>query len=67
MAYFSVVQRKVLTPNDLATLADVEKRLLRFQDHYGRIARPFRWHFPRQDLHHLLSKLSPRKTAAVAA
>src|SRR2546422_3764983 len=28
--YFSVVQRKVLTPNDFTSLAEVEDRLLRF-------------------------------------
>ena len=32
--YFSIVQRKVLTPNDFASLAEVEDRLLRFQEHY---------------------------------
>jgi len=39
--YFSIVQRKVLTPNDFASLAEVEDRLLRFQDHYERAAAPF--------------------------
>src|SRR5215207_9416188 len=36
--YFSVVQRKVLTPNDFSDLAEVEARLLAFQDHYERVA-----------------------------
>ena len=39
--YFSIVQRKVLTPNDFASLADVEDRLLRFQAHYEARATPF--------------------------
>lgn len=39
--YFSVVQRKVLTPNDFTDLAEVEQRLLGFQAHYEQIATPF--------------------------
>ena len=56
--YFSIVQRKVLTPNDFTSLADVEDRLLRFQDHYQQAARPFQWTFTRQDLAALLAKLA---------
>jgi DDE superfamily endonuclease len=32
--YFSIVQRKVLTPNDFTDLAEVEHRLLGFQRRY---------------------------------
>ncbi len=39
--YFSIIQRKVLTLNDFASLAEVEDRLLRFQEHYEQIAAPF--------------------------
>jgi hypothetical protein len=55
--YFSIVQRKVLTPNDFASLAEVEERLLRFQERYEQIAQPFQWKFTRQDLTALLAKL----------
>lgn len=55
--YFSIVQRKVLTPNDFTSLADVEHRLLAFQRHYEAAARPFEWTFTRQDLARLLAKL----------
>jgi hypothetical protein len=55
--YFSVVQRKVLTPNDFASLAALEDRLLRFQEHYESVARPFEWKFTRADLAKLLAKL----------
>jgi hypothetical protein len=34
--YFSIVQRKVLTPNDINSLTALEDRLLRFQAHYER-------------------------------
>jgi hypothetical protein len=54
--YFSVVQRKVLTPNDFADLAKVEQRLLAFQTHYEQIATPFEWKFTRKDLNALLAR-----------
>lgn len=55
--YFSIVQRKVLTPNDFHGLAELEDRLLRFQTHYEQVAQPFEWKFSRTDLNQLLSKL----------
>lgn len=65
--YFSVVQRKVLTPNDFASLAALEARLLRFQEHYERVARPFEWKFTRTDLARLLSKLPAAHVALPTA
>jgi len=64
--YFSIVQRKVLTPNDFASLAEVAARLLRFQDHYARAAAPFQWTFIRQDLAALLTKLAAHDRLAAA-
>ena len=55
--YFSIVQRKVLTPNDFPSLAAVEERLLAFQTHYETIAHPFEWKFTRRDLAKLLNKI----------
>jgi hypothetical protein len=55
--YFSIVQRKVLTPNDFTSLTEAEVRLLGFQEYYQTIARPFAWHFTRADLTDLLKKL----------
>ena len=55
--YFSIVQRKVLTPNDFPSLAALEERLLGFQTHYESIARPFKWKFTRRDLVALLNKI----------
>ncbi len=60
--YFSIVQRKVLTPNDFTDLAAVEARLLAFQNHYERIARPFEWKFTRTDLDTLLAKIHQQPT-----
>ena len=48
--YFSIIQRKVLTPNDFPNLQAVEKRLLDFQTRYQEIARSFNWKFTRKDL-----------------
>jgi hypothetical protein len=56
--YFSVVQRKVLAPNDFDDLREVENRLLEFQVHYEQVAKPFKWKFTREDLSRVLSKLS---------
>jgi hypothetical protein len=55
--YFSIVQRKVLTPNDFGSLAALEQRLLDFQNHYEALAQPFAWTFTRRDLTNLLDKL----------
>ncbi len=64
--YFSVVQRKVLTPNDFSSLAEVEVRLLAFQNRYQQIAVPFQWTFTRKDLAAVLAKLNGRALARVA-
>ena len=55
--YFSIVQRKALTPNDFRSLAVLEDHLLRFQEHYQASAQPFQWKFTRCDLKRLLSRL----------
>lgn len=53
--YFSVVQRKVLTPNEFSGLDEVEARLLAFQPYYESIAKPFQWRFTRDDLLRLIA------------
>jgi hypothetical protein len=62
--YFSIVQRKVLTPNDFNSLTALEERLLNFQTHYQSAAKPFQWRFTRRDLDSLLDKLTTRRKAA---
>ena len=56
--YFSIVQRKLLTPNEFASLAALEHYLLAFQARYQTRATPFRWTFTRADLHQLLARLA---------
>jgi hypothetical protein len=55
--YFSVVQRKALTPNDFADLHTLEQRLLAFGRRYEQIATPFEWKFTRADLDRLTNRL----------
>jgi len=55
--YFSIVQRKALTPNDFDSLDQLGERLLGFGQHYRQIAQPFEWTFTRADLDRLLAKI----------
>lgn len=65
--YFSVLQRKVLTPNDFASLEELAERLHAFQAHYQQVASPFDWRFTRKDLAKLMARLSSAETLGVAA
>jgi len=67
--YFSIIQRKVLTPNDFPDLAAVADRLERFERRYEAIAKPFEWKFTRSDLADLLRRMSaqPETVSALAA
>ena len=56
--YFSILQRKVLTPNDFSSLEALQDRILGFQVRYEQIAKPFEWKFTREDLSRILRKLS---------
>ena len=62
--YFSIVQRKVVKPQDFAALDALEHRLLAFQDRYNATAIPFNWRFGRAALHDLLARVSKRSAAA---
>ena len=55
--YFSIVQRKVLTPMDVANELTLTKRLLDFQDYYQETAKPFSWKFTAADLKKRLDAL----------
>ena len=64
--YFSIVQRKVLTPNDFSSLAQLEARLLAFQPYYEQTASPFKWSFTRKDLLALLNKIDQKQLQLAA-
>lgn len=55
--YFSILERKALTPNDFRGLADVADRIHAFGKLFMRSAEPFNWRFTREDLRALLKKL----------
>jgi len=65
--YFSIMQRKVLTPNDFTDLGEVAHRLLAFQRRYEQTAVPFDWRFTRADLDDLLRRLDEKQQLAEAA
>ena len=55
--FFSIVQRKVLTPNNFRDLQLLTERLLEFIAFYNRTARPFAWNFTRENLEERLKLL----------
>ena len=67
--YFSILQRKVLTPNEIPDLHTLEQKIMGFQAYYESLAKPFEWKFTRADLEELLAKLAryaskPQQAAA---
>jgi hypothetical protein len=64
--YFSIVQRKIVTPNDFTSLRELEDRLLAFQRRYEQTAEPFLWTFTREDLADLLAKLKAKELSRAA-
>lgn len=56
--YFSILQRKALTPNDFSDRTEVRDRLQAFGKLYVRTADPFNWNFTRADLRRVLKKVT---------
>jgi hypothetical protein len=54
---FSVLQRKILTPNDFPNLETLEMTIFHFQALYNQIAKPFKWKYTEDDLKKTLSKI----------
>ena len=69
--YFSILQRKVLTPNDLSSLDALIERIHAFGERYSALEKPFAWTFTRQDLERRLRDplllLEPQDSLRVAA
>jgi len=59
--YFSIVQRKALSPNAFTDIDQVIARLASFETRYNRTARPFKWKFTTADLDDLLTRLDNHK------
>jgi len=65
--YFSIIQRKVLTPNDFANVDAIRLRLALYEQLSNRTPKPFAWKFTRQDLLNWLKRAAPHFLAASAA
>ena len=62
--YFSVLQRKVLTPNDFESLEELANMILSFQREYEKVSKPFEWKFTRDDLKEFLSRFEQKQKLA---
>lgn len=56
--YFSILQRKAITPADFTDLDDLATRILAFQDRYNATAQPFHWTYTRDDLNAFMKRLN---------
>jgi transposase len=59
--FFSITQKKVISPNDFASLEELAGTLLAFVDRYNQAARPFNWKFTAADLTRVLDRISARE------
>jgi hypothetical protein len=62
--YFSLLQRKVLTPNDSSNLQELELRLRLYEELTNSQPKPFDWRFTKQDLFDLFGRLARREAAS---
>ncbi|CAN5526316.1 IS630-like element ISMsm5 family transposase [soil metagenome] len=58
--YFSILQRKAISPNDFTDLEHLAERIMGFQDRYNATATPFDWTYIRADLNAFLKRLDLR-------
>jgi hypothetical protein len=65
--YFSLLQRKVLTPNDSLNLHELELRIRLYEELTNKQPKPFAWRFTKYDLFDLLQRLAKREAAARAS
>jgi transposase len=56
--FFSVIQKKVISPNDFPSLEKLSETLLAFIDRYNQTAGPFHWKYTADDLKDLLRRIS---------
>jgi hypothetical protein len=65
--YFSLLQRKVLTPNDSIDLQELGLRIRLYEELTNKQPKPFAWRFTKYDLFDLLQRLAKREAAARAS
>jgi hypothetical protein len=56
--FFSIIQRKVLQPNNYENLGVLARTLNEFEHHWNEVAEPFEWNFTRDDLTNLIARLA---------
>ena len=61
--FFSIIQKKVVSPNDFASLDGLAATLLAFTGRYNQTARPFNWKFTASDLTGLLARINAHQQA----
>jgi hypothetical protein len=64
--YFSILQRKALTPNDFATLPELARHLRDFAQHYRNIVRPVEWTFTRAKLDRVIENITQHEQRPLA-
>lgn len=62
--FFSIVQKKVVSPNDFASTSQLAATLLAFTDRYNQTARPFNWKYTAADLGRSLNRASSHQEPA---
>jgi hypothetical protein len=62
--YFSLLQRKVLTPNDSTDLQELALRIRLYEELTNKQPRPFDWKFTKYDLFDLLQRIAKREADA---
>ncbi len=65
--FFSIIQRKVLSPNDFTDTDSIVKRLADFETHYNQNATAFKWKFTTTDLRDFLQRLDRHTDHPAAA
>jgi transposase len=55
--FFSIIQKKVVSPNDFPSLEKLSETLLAFVDRYNHTAEPFSWKYTADDLKDLLHRI----------
>ena len=65
--YFSIIQRKVLTPTDFTNLEAIQLRLALYEELSNQKPTPFQWKFDRTKLTALLAKIEARQRALANA
>ena len=62
--FFSIVQKKVISPNDFASTGQLAATLLAFTARYNQTARPFNWKYTAADLAGTLDRISAHQQPA---